>query len=141
MGSTPYISDESPFTLNNIPFGVISTEQDPAPRCASAIGDEAIDLRALSKTGFFADSSVVDALGQTTLNSFAALPATTRTAVREQIIAGCKDGKIPSECLHKLTGVKTHLPVYVPGYTDFYCSLEHCQNVSHHPKHCDFFFR
>ena len=34
----------SPFTLHNIPFGVISTEAKPQLRCATAIGDYALDL-------------------------------------------------------------------------------------------------
>lgn len=38
------IAEGSPFTLHNIPFGVISTEADPQPRCATAIGGFALDL-------------------------------------------------------------------------------------------------
>lgn len=40
---------DSPFTLDNIPFGVISTESDPKPRGATALGDYAIDLAAYWK--------------------------------------------------------------------------------------------
>lgn len=43
------ISADSPFTLDNIPFGVISTESDPKPRCVTALGDYAIDLAAYWK--------------------------------------------------------------------------------------------
>ena len=64
MGSLTQISDDSPFTLENIPFGVFSTKDDPTPRTATAIGDLAVDLRALSKAGFFSDGSVTDALSQ-----------------------------------------------------------------------------
>ncbi len=66
---------------------------------------------------------------QPTLNAFAALPAKARTIAREQIITAVKDGKIPESSLHKLADVKLHLPVNIPDYTDFFCSLEHCQNV------------
>ena len=38
------IPDDSPFTINNIPFGVISTISNSLPRCATAIGDYALDL-------------------------------------------------------------------------------------------------
>jgi hypothetical protein len=40
--STPVL-DKLPFTLQCLPFGVISTK-DSEPRCAVAIGDHAIDL-------------------------------------------------------------------------------------------------
>lgn len=43
------VSPDSPFTLDNIPFGVISNESDPKPRCATALGDYAIDLAAYWK--------------------------------------------------------------------------------------------
>ena len=64
MGFKSTVSEGSPFTLQNIPFGVFSTEQDPTPRCATAIGDFALDLRNLSKSGLFKDSSVTEALAQ-----------------------------------------------------------------------------
>jgi fumarylacetoacetase len=70
------------------------------------------------------------------LNAFAALEAKTRTAVREQIIAAVvndgkkKEKKIPETSLYRLADVEMHLPVEIPEYTDFFCSLEHCRNVS-----------
>ncbi|KIW88388.1 fumarylacetoacetase [Cladophialophora bantiana CBS 173.52] len=128
MGLLSNISADSPFSLDNIPFGVFSIKQDPTPRCATAIGEFALDLCALSKSGFFQDALVADALSQATLNKFAALPAKTRSAARDQIISACKDGKIPDSGLHKLSEVKMHLPVAIPEYTDFFCSLEHCTN-------------
>ncbi len=64
MGSLSSISDDSPFTLENIPFGLFSTKDDSTPRTATAIGDFAVDLRALSKAGLFSDESVAGALSQ-----------------------------------------------------------------------------
>lgn len=37
-------SAKGPFSLKNIPFGIISTSDNPTPRCAIAIGDYAVDL-------------------------------------------------------------------------------------------------
>lgn len=48
--STPVL-DKLPFTLANLPYGVISTRDEPKPRCAVAIGDHAIDLAKYSKHG------------------------------------------------------------------------------------------
>lgn len=47
------IEPNSDFTLNNIPFGIISTNLCPIPRTASAIGDYAIDLKVLADCGAF----------------------------------------------------------------------------------------
>jgi hypothetical protein len=43
-----------PFTIENIPFGVISTEQNPHKRCATAFKEWAIDLEILEYSGLFA---------------------------------------------------------------------------------------
>lgn len=56
MGAKIEIPVGSPFTIHNIPFGVISTQENPKPRCATAIGDYAIDLAIYAKHGFLSDS-------------------------------------------------------------------------------------
>lgn len=66
---------------------------------------------------------------QTTLNAFAQLPASVRTATREHIITAFEDRSIPKDCARPLSSVQMHLPMLIPEYTDFLCSLEHCQNV------------
>lgn len=45
------ILDQPPYTLQNLPYGVISTSSEPKPRCAVAIGQHAIDLAKYSKNG------------------------------------------------------------------------------------------
>jgi len=47
--STP-ILDKLPFTLQCLPYGIISTA-DSEPRCAVAIGDHAIDLLEYAHSG------------------------------------------------------------------------------------------
>jgi hypothetical protein len=46
MSFTPEILEGCPFTIENIPFGVISTTSNPVPHCATAIGEYALDLAA-----------------------------------------------------------------------------------------------
>jgi hypothetical protein len=54
MGSVPSPSEsESPFTIHNIPYGIISTPSNPKPRCATAFERDAIDLSLLEEDGFF----------------------------------------------------------------------------------------
>ena len=130
MGFSPNIEEGSPFTLDNIPFGVISSSEDLSQRCATAVGKDAIDLKALSHAQFFPDVLITDALSHHDLSKFAALAAETRTATRSLIIEAIKTGKIPQECVLPLSSATMHLPMEVKGYTDFYCSLEHCQNCA-----------
>lgn len=49
----PYtaVSEHSSFTFDNIPFGVIKPSPDAAARCATAIGDYAVDLAAHAQSG------------------------------------------------------------------------------------------
>lgn len=37
---------------------------------------------------------------------------------------------MPDLCLERLADVKQHLPMQMQGFSDFYTSLEHCQNCS-----------
>ncbi len=43
--------DELPYTVQNLPYGVISTSSETKPRCAVAIGQHAVDLAKYSKNG------------------------------------------------------------------------------------------
>jgi fumarylacetoacetase len=49
----PSSSARSPFTLENIPYGVITTLKNPSPKCATAFEDSAVDLSRLEYDGFF----------------------------------------------------------------------------------------
>lgn len=128
--------DQQPYTLANLPYGVISTPSNPKPRCAVAIGSHAIDLAAYAKPGRFFDLEsghnfmLAQIFSEPALNSFAALPWPTRRAVRQQLQDELKAGKVPAECLVNLSEVKNHVPMKMGGFSDFYTSLEHCQNVS-----------
>ena len=50
--------------------------------------------------------------------------------MREQVQDDLKEDAIPSSCFTALKDVNNHLPMRIGGYTDFYTSLEHCQNVA-----------
>ena len=49
MQSWVSVSPESHFSLQNLPYGIFSTAQDPKPRPGVAIGDNILDLKAASK--------------------------------------------------------------------------------------------
>jgi hypothetical protein len=73
MGVKINIPPGSPFTIRNIPFGVISTEANPTQRCATAIGEYAIDLGVYSKTGHLSklllETSIKETLSQVNIRS------------------------------------------------------------------------
>ncbi|KAF1988010.1 fumarylacetoacetate hydrolase [Aulographum hederae CBS 113979] len=136
MSGPPPILNQAPFTLENLPYGVISSSQNSTPHCATAIGIHAIDLCKYAETREFNFDSVKDgqlvanALKQSTLNEFAALPAKLRQQLRSKIQDDLRQGMVPIKCLVPLSDVKMHLPMKTGGYSDFYTSLEHCQNCS-----------
>ena len=47
------VAPTSHFPLQNLPWGVCSTASDPAPRPCVAIGEYALDLRAIARAGLF----------------------------------------------------------------------------------------
>lgn len=42
------------FTIDNLPYGIISTDGNPTKRCAVAFEHSAVDLDLLYRHGFFA---------------------------------------------------------------------------------------
>jgi hypothetical protein len=64
------------------------------------------------------------------LNTFAALDQPIRSAVRALIRKDLENGAVPETCLLPLDEVTEHLPMQTQGFSDFYTSLEHCQNCS-----------
>lgn len=41
------------FTINHLPYGVVSSREDPTPRCAVAYENDAIILSSLQSAGVF----------------------------------------------------------------------------------------
>jgi hypothetical protein len=55
-------SERSPFTIENLPYGVISTSQNSRKRCATAFEDRAVDLQVLEEKGFFKDIAGINSV-------------------------------------------------------------------------------
>ena len=139
------IPPRSPFSLANIPFGVITTPASQSPHTAIAIGDHALDLSAFaSGDGFFALPSIhphLSVFSHHTLNHFAALPFHLRRSVRQYLQEVFADAtptpqalkfntQLQKECLFPLSNVRTHLPMQIGDYTDFYAGANHARNCS-----------
>ena len=127
------ISADSDFSIYNIPFGIISTDESDL-RIASRIGNEVIDLKAAHIYGIFDGLGLEsgDFIGRS-LNRFIKRGKEVTNAVRLRIQEALTDTDSP---LRKAQGVflpiskvKVHMPVEVGDYTDFYSSIEHATNV------------
>ena len=135
------VKESSHFSLANLPFGIISTEDNDRPRVAVAIGDYCLDLFAFASHDGFADLQFdISVLSQPTLNAFAALGRSVHRDVR-QYLQKVLDDETPyakllklnkslqDQCLLPLSNVTLHLPMQIGDYTDFYAGKNHAFNV------------
>ncbi|KAG4223095.1 Fumarylacetoacetase [Phytophthora cactorum] len=147
MASTwvPDVSPESPFSLANIPFGIISSPANPAPHAAIAIGFQVLDLKVLSSYPDFDElfpalKNYPDIFSNSTLNEFAGLGRPVHREVRSTIQDLLSAETSRPEVLKDNLGlrqdaiipqqkVKTHLPLSIGDYTDFYAGFHHAYNA------------
>ncbi|TDF64520.1 fumarylacetoacetase [Cupriavidus sp. L7L] len=125
----------SHFPIQNLPYGVFSTGADPLPRVGVAIGDDILDLAAVAGLGLLpcVPPGVFHA---SSLNQFIALGRDTWQATRQWISellrkdnpALQSDPCVRDSVLVPMADATLHLPVDIPGYTDFYSSREHATN-------------
>lgn len=144
MASWLPIHEESPFSLHNLPFGIISNSDNPTPRPGVAIGDRVLDLsKFASQRGFQHLPEVQSQLhvfSEPTLNAFAALGKPTHRSVRRYLqdvfsISSSvpeilkENRALQDQALYILNEVTMHLPLKIGDYTDFYAGLNHAFNV------------
>lgn len=144
MASWLQIPKNSPFSLANIPFGIISSAKVTSHVPAIAIGDYALNLSAFAQSGGFSQlpaiQSSLGVFNQPTLNAFAALGRPVHRQVREYIQAIFRadtpypqvlkdNASLQKEALLPLSQVTNHVPMQIGDYTDFYAGLNHAYNV------------
>ena len=134
------IAADSDFSIHNLPYGIFSDAKDAASnnnrRAGVAIGEQVLDLSILEAEGLLslAGGPYFD---QPTLNAFIDSGRGNWTKARSTIqtllsadIDTLRDNKdLQAKALFKQADVTMHLPVHVPGFTDFYSSKEHATNV------------
>jgi fumarylacetoacetase len=126
------------FPIQNIPFGVIR-KQNGKVRCATRIGNYAIDLFALAKFGYLDGLGIsrLKVFKKESLNEFIALGKPVWSGVRKRISDLFEQGnphirdnaEEKSKILIPVDEVEMLMPVEVGDYTDFYSSIEHATNV------------
>ncbi len=123
------VHPESDFPIQNLPYGIFSTQSNSSPRVGTRIGDWVVDLSMLDaeklfgrQYGFFADP---------TLNRFMSAGREVWREIRQQLIGllSSDNSPIKKEALIPIQEVQMHLPVAIGDYTDFYASREHATNV------------
>jgi fumarylacetoacetase len=128
----------SDFPIQNLPYGVFSTEGDPHARIGVAIGNHILDLSFLETCELLvARTDGPSVFRRGSINPFVALGRSTWTRVRERISTLLRsdnpelrdDWALRKSALVPMQSARLHLPLAVCGYTDFYSSKEHATNV------------
>ncbi|WP_233800084.1 fumarylacetoacetase [Paraburkholderia sp. HP33-1] len=126
----------SDFPIQNLPFGIFSDRGNDARRVGVAIGDQIVDLAGLQAAGLLS-APAQNVFARDALNDFIALGRDAWRSVRIQLsqllardTATLRDAAaLRTKALVRVADARLHLPVQIPGYTDFYSSKEHATNV------------
>jgi fumarylacetoacetase len=130
------VDPTSDFPIQNLPYGVFSTNDGLAPRVGVAIGDYVLDLWHLAQDCRM-DVGEPAVFAASTLNPFMALGPKVWSQVRARISELLREDypelrdndELRRRALLPMADVKMHMPIAVAGYTDFYASREHATNI------------
>ncbi|MGP5065975.1 fumarylacetoacetase [Psychrobacter alimentarius] len=130
------IASDSDFSIHNLPYGIFSDTADGKRRAGVAIGEQVLDLAVIEAAGLLSlDGGPY--FDKPTLNAFIDSGRNNWTQARKTIqmlLSSDNDALRDSQDLQKRAlfqqaDVTMHMPVQVPGFTDFYSSKEHATNV------------
>lgn len=130
----PY-SETSDFPIENLPYGVFSTAENPTHRIGVAIGDQILDLSVVNY--LFKNEQLQQVFQEETLNSFMGLgrPAWLEARSKLQSLLSAdnttlqSDPDLRTKAFIAQSRAAMHLPARVGDYTDFYSSIYHATNV------------
>ncbi len=127
----------SDFPIQNLPYGVFVTPEQPELRVGVAIGDQILDLAMLEAAGLIRCDEVSGVFAGPSLNAFMALGpkvwSQTRARISELLRHDnpeLRDNANLRMCsLVPQSRAQMYMPIHVAGFTDFYSSKEHATNV------------
>ncbi len=130
-----HVTEDSDFSIQNLPLGIFRPTADQAPRVGVALGEHVIDLAVLAQANLIQISQAV--CQQNTLNALLELGVDTCRQLRQQLVAVLRDDEsvgvqaraIVEKSLHDRHAVMMCVPVEIGDYTDFYSSEQHAFNV------------
>jgi fumarylacetoacetase len=133
------VPPESPFPIQNLPYGLLRRRGDEVTRIGVAIGDQILDLLTLGDLGFFEDLpyDVYGCLACDQLNDLLSLSRPAQTTIRATISRLLRadeptlrdDADARAQALVPMGDAQMLLPALIGDYTDFYSSREHATNV------------
>ena len=129
------VSPDHPFGIDNLPYGVFTTADDPGRRRLGVrVGDRVLDLAAVAEAvGGPGDSpAVTRTFMAPSLNPLLALGRPAWTTARAWVTEVLTDESFRPRVephLHELDAVVLQLPIEVADYVDFYASEHHASNV------------
>lgn len=131
------VAQDSDFPIQNLPYGVFSENLESERRVGVALGEWVVDLAALEANGYLKIEEGETFFNQSTLNKFIESGKANWSKVRAELQNLLAEHNaelrynqaLRDQVFFKQADVKLHLPVHVPGYTDFYSSKEHATNV------------
>ncbi|MEX0282852.1 MAG: fumarylacetoacetase [Arenibacterium sp.] len=127
-------ASDSPFPLNNLPYGVFSVD-DGDLRCGIAIGDRILDATGLEAAGILRADPDADVLDAPYWNDFMELGADVwasyRAALQEMLGENAPDDVIDACTTYSvpIEDATLHMPFRVVEFTDFYAGRHHATNV------------
>ena len=117
---------QSPFPLNNLPYGVFSVQGGPR-RLGVAIGDRILDVAAVADALPVALAVLTDPRGWNGLmEAGPGVWADVRQALTDLLAAGARPRP---QALIRMHEASLHLPFTLSEYTDFYAGQHHARNV------------
>ena len=133
MKSFIQYSEDCHFPLENLPYGIFSSSDNPNPRGGVAIGELVLDLSVLEAEGLITSNY----FAQSDLNLFMGAGKEIWSSVRKQIQnllneknSTLKDkAELRERVFYSQSAVSMHLPAQIGDYTDFYSSRQHATNV------------
>ena len=119
------------FPLNNLPYGVFSTEGCD-PRCGVAIGDMILDMTAAEETGLItlAEYPLLDLpFWNEVMEEGPAIWAALRHRLTSLLAEGSTERALAEPLLVAQADAELHMPFVLGEFTDFYASRHHAFNV------------
>ncbi|XP_060075134.1 fumarylacetoacetase-like [Ylistrum balloti] len=132
------VSPDSDFPIQNIPYGVFSTPDNPTPRLGVAIGDQILDLSVIRH---LFDGPILQSqqsvFSESTLNAFMSLGRPAWKEAREtlqKLLSADEpilrdNSSLRDRAFVPQHSARMHLPARIGDYTDFYSSKNHAYNV------------
>ncbi len=124
-------SADTPFPLNNLPYGVFSVGEED-PRCGVAIGDMILDMQAAEESGL-TDLTEYALFEVPFWNDLMEEGPAVWAALRDRLMALLSEGAAEQAKVEPLLvpmkDATLHMPMMVSEYTDFYAGKNHAYNV------------